>query len=192
MDPLSVTASIVGILAAAGELSELLRSIISTAKDAPQVVAALVCEINEVQAALLSLQTLLTDLSSAPPRRAALIQLDHLIVTLTESVLTFSELEAIITPLAVSKGQKFPLRTRLKWTRIEGNCSKMVERLQRHKASISLMLNILQWYVNHVLSRMVSSPISIAHQMQKLVDRKNRWDPWWSSFLKATRNCVSD
>jgi len=174
MDPLSVTASIVGILAAAGKLSELLRSIISTAKDAPQVVAALVCEINEVQAALSSLQTLLTDLSSAPPRRAALIQLDQLIVTLTESVLTFSELETIITPLAVSKGQKFPLRTRLKWTRIEDNCLKMVERLQRHKASISLMLNILQWYIDHLLSHMVSLPISVAHQMQKPVDYKNR------------------
>lgn len=55
MDPLSVTASIVGILGAAGKVAELLRFIISTAKDAPQVVAALACEINEVQAALSSL-----------------------------------------------------------------------------------------------------------------------------------------
>ncbi|PVI06946.1 hypothetical protein DM02DRAFT_649288 [Periconia macrospinosa] len=144
MDPLSVTASIVGILAASGKLSELLRSIISTAKDAPQVVTQLGCEINEVRAALSSLQTLLTDLSSAPPSRAALIQLDQLIVILTESVLTFSELEAIVSPLAASPGKKFSLINRLKWTRAEGNCLKMVERLQRHKASISLMLNILQ------------------------------------------------
>lgn len=145
MDPLSVTASIVGILAAAGKLTELLHGIISTAKDAPQVVTALLCETRDVQAALSSLQSLLVDLSASPPRRTALIQIDQLIVTLTESVLTFSELEAIITPLAALTAPKFTIRTRLRWTRAEGNCTKIVERLQRHKASISLMLNILQW-----------------------------------------------
>ncbi|ORY08220.1 hypothetical protein BCR34DRAFT_570096 [Clohesyomyces aquaticus] len=144
MDPLSVTASIVGILAAAGKIAESLRVVISTAKEAPWVITALLAEVNDVHAVVSSLQTLLSDLQSAPPRRAALIQLDRLIATLTDTVLTFSELEAIVTPLAVTKGQKFPLRTRLKWTRVEGNCSKIVEKLQRHKSSISLMLNIFQ------------------------------------------------
>lgn len=150
MDPLSVTASIVGILAAAGKLSELLHTTICNAREAPKVVTTLGSEINDIRAALLSLQGLITYLSSSAPRRTALIQLDQLVVTLTESVLTFSELEAIITPLAVPNEELFPLRARLKWTRVERNCSKMVEKLQRHKASISLMLNILQWYISHV------------------------------------------
>jgi hypothetical protein len=64
-------------------------------------------------------------------------------------VLTFSELETVVTPLVVSKGQKYPLRTRLKWTRVEQNCERMVAKLQRHKSSVSLMLNVLQWYVVH-------------------------------------------
>jgi hypothetical protein len=145
MDPLSVTASIVGILTAAAKIGELLHVTISTAKDAPHVLTALACEVKEVQAALSSLQILLTDLSSTPTHRAALIQLDQLIVTLTESVLTFSELETAIAPFLTPRGTKVPLRTRLKWTRAESQCAKIVERLQRHKASISLMLNILQW-----------------------------------------------
>jgi hypothetical protein len=145
MDPLSVTAGIVGILAAAGKVGELLHGTISTTKDAPRVLIALACEVKEVQAALSSLQNLLSDLTSAPTHRTALIQLDQLIVTLTEAILTFSELETTIAPFSLPQGAKLPLKSRLKWTRAESSCVKFVERLQRHKASISLMLNILQW-----------------------------------------------
>lgn len=156
MDPLSVTASIVGILAAAGKISELLHFVVSTAKEAPGVVTALIVEINDVRAAVQSLQGLLEDIPLAPPRRTALIQLDQLIVTLTESVLTFSELESIVAPLVVPKGETFTLRARLKWTRVESNCTRIVEKLQRHKTSISLMLNILQWYVGRILFPLLS------------------------------------
>ena len=149
MDPLSVTASIVGILAAAGKISELLHTVVISAKEAPQIVTALMFEVDDVRSAFASLQSLLVDLSSAPPRRTAMVQVDRLIVTLTETVLTFSELETVVTPLVVSKGQKYPLRTRLKWTRVEQNCERMVAKLQRHKSSVSLMLNVLQWYVVH-------------------------------------------
>jgi hypothetical protein len=145
MDPLSVTASIFGILAVTAKVGGLLHGTISTVKDAPRVLSALACEVQEVQAAFASLQILITSLSSKPSHRAALIQLDHLIITLTGSVLTLSELEKAIAPFVVPHGAEIPLKTRLKWTRAEGDCTKIVERLQRHKASISLMLNILQW-----------------------------------------------
>lgn len=145
MDPLSVTASIVGILAAAGKVGELLHGAISTAKDAPRVLVSLACEVQEVRAALFSLQTLLADLSSTQSHRAALIQIDQLIVTLTDSVLTFSELETAIAPFVTLQGAKVPFRARLKWLWAEDSCSKIVDRLQRHKSTISLMLNILQW-----------------------------------------------
>jgi hypothetical protein len=148
MDPLSVAASIVGILAAAGKISELLHCVVSSAKDAPHVVTALAFEVDDVRTAVSALQGLLMHhLISAPSRRTKLIQLDRLIVTLTEMVLTFSELETAVSPMVVPEGGKTPLKTRLRWPRIESDCSKMVEKLQRHKASVSLMLNILQWYV---------------------------------------------
>lgn len=145
MDPLSVTASIVGILAAAAKICESLYGTISTVKDAPLVLGVLYREVREFRAVLLILQTLLADLSSAPPHRTALVHIDHLIATFTECTLTFSELEVAITPYAALRAQKRPLQTRLKWTRAENGCMKLVERLQRHKATISLMLNILQW-----------------------------------------------
>jgi hypothetical protein len=145
MDPLSVTAGIIGILATAGKLGAILHGTISTTKNAPRILISLMSEVYEVQAALSSLHILIKDLSSAQPHRAALIQLDYLIVTLTESILTLSELENIIAPIAAPLGAKVPLTAHLKLARAEGSCVKIVERLQRHKSSMSLMLNILQW-----------------------------------------------
>jgi hypothetical protein len=73
MDPLSVAASIVGILAAAGKISELLHTVVISAKEAPQIVTALMFEVDDVRSAFASLQSLLVDLSSAPPRRTAMV-----------------------------------------------------------------------------------------------------------------------
>ncbi|KAF2832706.1 hypothetical protein CC86DRAFT_401453 [Ophiobolus disseminans] len=165
MDPLSVTASIVGILAAAAKIGESLHGTISTAKDAPQVLTALDCEVREFQAALSSLQVLLLDLSSASPHRTALVQVDHLIATLTECVLTFSELETTIVPFASLRGPKVPLRTRLKWTRAESDCLKILERLQRHKSTISLMLNIFQCASDAEASRSQSTLEAMVEQL---------------------------
>jgi hypothetical protein len=145
MDPLSITASIVGILAATAKVSESLHSTISTVKDAPLVLGVLNREVREFRVTLSMLQTLLVDLSSAPPQRTALVHIDHLIATFTECALTVSELEVAVAPYAALQAQKIPLPTRLKWIRAETDCMKLVERMQRHKATVSLMLNILQW-----------------------------------------------
>ncbi|KAL6705198.1 hypothetical protein ACN47E_007158 [Coniothyrium glycines] len=171
MDPLSVTASIVGILAAAGKIAELLHGTISTAKDAPRVVISLACEVQEVRTALSSLQILLADLSSSQTHRAALIQIDQLIVTLTDSVLTFSELETAIAPYIALQGAKVPLRARLKWVRAEDSCLKIVDRLQRHKATICLMLNILQCASDADANR---SQSSLELLVQKLLQDNSR------------------
>lgn len=37
---------------------------------------------------------------------------------------------------------------RAKWLFKEGKVATIVQRLQNHKASFTLMLSILQWYVN--------------------------------------------
>lgn len=145
MDPLSITASIVGILAAAGKIGEILNSTISSAIDAPKVFSALRTENEEVRAALSSLYDLLQDLTVSPVHRTSMIQLEQLIATLTGTVLTFSELETLITPFMINDASKITVWMRMQWTRAESSCEKIVERLQRHKVYISLMLNILQW-----------------------------------------------
>src|SRR5437762_8908402 len=148
MDPLSIMASVVGLLTATGKVSEILASIVSNLREAPRLAGSVLSEVNDFQRALASLYKFLIGVVSAPKHRAALIRPDQLIITLTEAVLTFLELEALITPLAVSTGSDFTLRSRIKWARKEETISRIVQRLQRYKSSLSLMLNIVQWYAS--------------------------------------------
>jgi hypothetical protein len=145
MDPLSVMASVVGLLTAAAKVSSILSAIKLSVKDAPQLVNHVLSEVKEVEISLSAIHKFLQGVASAPRQRIALIQLDQLIATLTEAVLTFSELEALVTPLAMQS--KVPTMERVKWALKEETVSSVMQRLQRHKSSLSLMLNIVQWLV---------------------------------------------
>jgi hypothetical protein len=145
MDPLSIMCSVVGLIAAARKVSSVLSAIRPSLKDAPQLVSHVLSEVKEVEISLSALHKLLQGITSAPRRRISMIQLDQLIATLTEAVLTFSELEALITPLATQS--KVATMERLNWVWKEDAVSNVMERLQRHKSSLSLMLNIVQWLV---------------------------------------------
>ncbi|KAL9634084.1 MAG: hypothetical protein Q9164_004306, partial [Protoblastenia rupestris] len=147
MEPLSISASIVGLLCAAGKVSSILTTITTHYADVPRLVRSVKFEAREFELALSSLQYLLSELAQAQTDRLGLVSLDNLVVTLTESVLTFSELETVLTPFAWSAEPTW--WNRLNWlVRDESTISRIVEQIQRHKASISLMLNILQCKTN--------------------------------------------
>jgi hypothetical protein len=141
MDTLSVAASVVGLLTAAGTISSILSTIKPSINDVPRLMVHVLSEVKEVEISLSAMHKFLTEISSAPIRRIALIQVDQLLVTLTESMLTFSELEAFVKPLA--ERSEISLRERVKWVWKEDVVSDIMQRLQRHKSSLSLMLNIV-------------------------------------------------
>ncbi|ORY05929.1 P-loop containing nucleoside triphosphate hydrolase protein [Clohesyomyces aquaticus] len=140
-DPLSVAASIIGILAAAGKVAETLGPIVSTMKDADKCAAAVYAEVNTSRIILSALQTLLNDLSASPHHRRQLIQVDQLISALIDGAFIFSELEPLVLRLGTST-EKWT--TRMQWARKKDSLDSFVVRLQCFKASISVMLNILQ------------------------------------------------
>lgn len=145
MDPLSVTASVVGLLAAAGQVASVLSKIKSTVSDAPSSIAQTLIHVNELQVCFSAVHKFLVRMSAAPRRRLSMIGVDQLIAILTESVLTFSKLEVLITPFSTCP--QASMRDRMKWTWKEDVVSLITLRLDRHKSSLSLMLNIVQWYV---------------------------------------------
>lgn len=145
MDPLSVTASLVGILAAAGKVVEILGPVITTLKDTAKSAAAIHAEVNSSRIILSALQKLLHDLESAPRKRKELIQIDQLIATLTDGVLIFNELEPLVVQLGSSTEN---IRARVRWALKRDPLETFVSRMQLFKGSISVMLNILQWYVS--------------------------------------------
>jgi hypothetical protein len=145
MDPLSVIASVAGLLAAAGKVASILSKVKSSIGDASQFLDQLLSQINELESSLSAVSKFLARISSAPRRRISMIQVDQLVATLTEAVLTFSELEALLTPLGA--WSEISMLERMQWAWKEDTISRIMLRLDRHKSSLSLMLTIVQWYV---------------------------------------------
>lgn len=150
MDPLSVAASIVGLLAAAGKVSSILAKVKSSVSEAPQLLEQLLSQINDLQISFSAVDRFIATISSASRRRMSMIQVEELVATLTESVLTFSELEALIAPLTVHSETSMMDLLKLAWK--EDVVSSIMLRLDRHKSSLALMLTIVQWFVSkHLL-----------------------------------------
>lgn len=143
MDPLSVMASVVGLSMAAGQVFCIICKVRSGVKYAPQSMDHTMSDIKAIEVSLLAIHKLLQGLGSTSRHRIAMIQVDQLLATLTEAVLTFSELEGLVNPL--SMGPEASLAERIKWYWKEDEVSNILTRLGRYKSSLSLMLNIVQW-----------------------------------------------
>src|SRR5271156_5750059 len=142
MDPLSIIASITGILTAAAKVS----SVLGQVKDASESISAVLTEVNHIKIVFTALQKFLDRTRRFAPQRAALIQLDDVVVILTETVLVFSELEILVQPL-LPQG-RLSRWQRLNWAWQQSAALRLVNQLQRHKTSLSLMLQIIQWSVD--------------------------------------------
>lgn len=149
MDPLSVSGSIIGILGAAAKVSSVLISFVQNTKAAPKLAQTVLSEVNGLSAILTHLQTYLLGAANPSRSRASLILVEQVIVTLTESVTTFSELE---DALGTSKiDAEMGALDRVRWAMKESKISEIQGRLQSNKTSLNLMLNILQWFAIPVL-----------------------------------------
>jgi hypothetical protein len=140
MDPLSIAASITGILTAAAQVV----SILSQIRDAPAAISSIVTEIQHIEIVFRALQRLIDRAALVTRQRAAMIPLEDVTVILTQTVLVFSELETVVNPLSLG-GKQSVLRRRLGFSRKETGINRLVNQLQRHKTSLSLLLQIIQW-----------------------------------------------
>lgn len=140
MDPLSIAASITAILTAAVQVSSLLRRI----HDAPASVAAILVEVEHIRIVFQVLQTFVDRAAAMTRHRAALIGIEDLTVMLTQTVLVFSELQTLIAPLS-ARSRRSGIKWRFDWSRQEPGVNRLVTQLQRHKSSLSLLLQVIQW-----------------------------------------------
>ncbi|KAL9032286.1 MAG: hypothetical protein Q9180_006592 [Flavoplaca navasiana] len=128
-DPLSISAGVIGILTAAAQISTLLINFTRTSKDAPQIAHAVLMEVDDISSTLSHLQSFL---------------LDQVVTIMSGCVLTFSELERLLDGL---KAEGMGILDRARWARKEKAISNLVQRLQNHKASLSLVLQVMNGYV---------------------------------------------
>ncbi|RSM07435.1 hypothetical protein CEP52_005254 [Fusarium oligoseptatum] len=145
-DPLSIAASIAGLLSTTGQIAKFLGPYVSAAKETPQITAHVYSEVQSTQVILAGLQDLTQNLGAIQARHAALIAVHQVVTILTDGVLLFSELEAVVRSLPPREGsdQRLPLRARLLWARKESTFTPLLTRVQSFKSSMTLILMILQ------------------------------------------------
>ena len=143
MDPLSVSASIIGILGAAAKVSSVLITFVKNTKAAPKLAQTVLADVNGLSTVLSHLQTYLLGTVSPTRSRASLILVEQVLVTLAECVTTFSELEDV---LGTTKHDAGMATHRMEWATKESKVAEIQGRLQSNKSSLTLMLTILQWF----------------------------------------------
>ena len=136
-DPLSIAAGAVGLLTAATQISLLLMKLIKESRCAPNQARTVLTEVNDTANILSQLQFFLLGVDTSDKSRASLIQVEQVVVTLTGCVLTFSELEVLLNEL---KSGSMNMVDRFKWAKKASAINRVVQRLQIHKLSLSLML----------------------------------------------------
>lgn len=95
MDPLSVAASVAGLIRVGGQLVPALYSLGSTLKDANNDAQAAASELATMSIVLQGLQAYIVGRSCANPQRLHLITVEHITASLTACVLTYSELDIV-------------------------------------------------------------------------------------------------
>ncbi|KAK5626586.1 hypothetical protein RRF57_002301 [Xylaria bambusicola] len=137
MDPLSVAASIVGLLAAGGKVTSLLFTVITKCQDSPALARGILFEVADISAALGQLRDYLSNRIKTNSERGNLILLDQLLTTLTGCVTTYSDIQFILTGLNINEDMR--AFDRIRWMREEGRLNTLVQRLQSHKSSLTLI-----------------------------------------------------
>jgi len=126
-DPLSIAASVVGLVATAGKICAALTGLVSTVVDAPQSARDILVAVSEMRPVLEMVQELVDSISALPSNRKMLVRLDHVAITFSNCILTLSEIESLV-PLNPDDG----VLRRLKWSRLrnEQKVSRLLPRLE--------------------------------------------------------------
>ena len=143
MDPISVAASVVGLLGAATKISEVLTHFIKGVKDAPSLAIRTLTEVEDLKICFRQLQQFIHAEEGRRRSHTAMVTVDQFVVVLTHAVMTFSELEAAVDGLKTRSSSM--INGRFRWITKENTISQLLLRLQASKTSLSLLLTTLTW-----------------------------------------------
>lgn len=96
MDPLSVIASVVGILGAAAKISGSITELTKRSKHAPQGISQLQKEVETIRVTLEQLRGFILRKQAVNQTRAGWILVEQIVVVLAGCVTTFSDLEVFM------------------------------------------------------------------------------------------------
>jgi hypothetical protein len=94
MDPVSVAASVVGILTAATQISSCITDFVTSTKSTRKELIGIRDEVQSIHSVVSQLQTLLVRHEVVNKMRTSLILIDQVVITLSAIVTTLSELDS--------------------------------------------------------------------------------------------------
>lgn len=147
MDPFSIATGVLGLLSTAATVIKFLDTVKTTIQDAPKTVAWALAEVNDVHLAIARLHGLFEHIDSIPKDARALVTVQDAAVTVSELVTSFDDLVDVLKPFGLSAPALMKAWDKIKWARRQDDIAKVIMRIQIRKSSLTLMLNIFQWWV---------------------------------------------
>lgn len=138
---MDVAASVVGLLSAGAQITILLQQLIQGTVNAPGFARTIEYEMHDFSFVLSKLQHIVLGSTPLNRSRASMIDIHHLSLTLAGCVCTFSELEKEVNDL--KRAGKMDIVDRVRWGWAESTFAPLIQRLQSHKLSLTLILTIL-------------------------------------------------
>jgi cell division control protein 24 len=140
-DPLSIAATIAGLVGTTTKISITVVGVTSAIADAPRAARMTLETAQEMEYALIAVQQLIDSVASLPSERKLLVRLDHIAIVLTNCVFGLSELEALVCGDLVKNGG---LMNRIRWAWGEKKILRLLSRVESQKTCLVLMTSILQ------------------------------------------------
>lgn len=143
MDPISLIASVTGLLTAASKISSVLHDFIGREKDAPDNARSVAAEVFHLRACLAQLSPFLHGTQPTSRSRRAAISMEQVVVISTSCVTTLSDLERMLDGFKLD--QPLSRGTKLRWALQEQKINTLLARVRESRNSLTLILTILTW-----------------------------------------------
>ena len=141
MDPISLIASITGLLSVTAKVAALAREYIQKERNAPGSMSTVLQEMSDLRICLTHLQPFIQGTRTFPrPQRAAVFR-DQLIVITSAFVFDLAKLEKIMDVFQTN--QPLSVSSRVRWTQRESEVIKLLKRIRASRSSLNMIFSIL-------------------------------------------------
>ena len=143
MDPLSILASVTGILAVAAKITTVVTKFHQSVGYVPASTRSVLTEVSDLSLCLGQLTPFLRGTRTAEKTRRDGISVEQVVAISTSLVLSISELEKLLDSFKLD----LPMSAfaRIQWVRNEERIDGILNRIRASRSSLNLILTIFTW-----------------------------------------------
>ena len=143
MEPLSLIASVTGLLIASTKVLSVLSDFVSRERDAPTTARSIVTEVLHLRLYITHLSPYLEETEMVPASRRAMIPVEPVVIISTSCVTLLSDLENTLNSFKLDQART--RMNKMRWARQEPKIMNLVSQLREARSFLSLILTALTW-----------------------------------------------